>query len=145
MAVIWNAVDAVDTKTNVALGFSSGILVLLAGFYSVNIDEWLLISHVLFGLATLAYIIIAALSILSYRIRDWSYKPEPRTFIEHCMNKEHTVAELKKWMADECESAIYKNIKGLNQKATLTNWVLAILALQTIFIIMGLVSTSFAN
>ena len=145
LIVIWGAIDAIDTKLNIALGFASTILVLLAGFYSLGPSEWPFTSLLLFGIAFVAYIILTILSILAYAARGWSYRPDPSTLMEHCKNKEYSIDDIKQWIADECKLSCYSNAKKLNRKATLTNWVLGILALQTMLIVFGLAYAVFAE
>lgn len=138
LAAIWSAVDAVDTKINIALGFASGILVLLAGFYSLGLSEWPIVSHVSFALALVAYIILVILGLLAYRVRVWSYRPDPAEFVKHCTTEEYDLVQLKKWVADECILSCRTNLDGLNKKALLANWLLILLALQTILTVFGL-------
>ena len=145
LTAIWSAVDAVDTKTNIALGFASAILVLLAGFYSLGPSAWPLLSLVLFSLALVAYIALVILSVLAYTVRAWSYRPDPSTLVQHCKDKEYCIADIKQWVADECKLSCYNNLEKLNKKATLTNWVLGILALQTILIVFGLAYAVFTD
>lgn len=145
LTAIWSAIDAVDTKINIALGFASTILVLLAGFYSLGPSTWPIPSLAMFGLALVAYIFLAILSILAYMVRAWSYRPDPSTLVQHCMNKKYCIVDIKRWASDECKLACYENLKKLNKKATLTNWVLFILALQTILIVFGLAYTIIAD
>lgn len=145
LTAIWSAIDAVDTKINIALGFASTILVLLAGFYSLGPSTWPLLSLILFGLASVAYIVLAILSVLVYMVRAWSYRPDPSTLVQHCKDKGYCIADIKQWAADECKSSCYDNLEKLNKKATLTNWVLGILALQTILIVFGLVYAIFTD
>jgi len=83
---IWNAISAIDTKTNVILGFASFVLTILAGFFSLEPSKWQALSLVLFFLALLSYIVLVIVSILSYRIRGWSYRPNPVTLVEHCQD-----------------------------------------------------------
>jgi hypothetical protein len=142
---IWSAVDSVDTKINIALGFASTILVLLAGFYSLGTSAWPFVSLVLFGLALLAYTALAILSALAYMVRAWSYRPDPDTLVSHCKNKDYCFADIKQWISDECKLSCYDNLEKLKRKATLTNWILGILTLQTILIVFGLAYAIFTS
>jgi len=92
LTAIWSAVDAIDTKTNIALGFASTILVLLAGFYALGSREWPLPSLVLFGLALVAYIVVVVLSLLAYRTKAWSYRPDMSTLLQHCKDQKYSTA-----------------------------------------------------
>ncbi len=138
LTALWSAIDAVDTKTNITLGFASTIVVIIAGFYSFEPRIWPIPSVVLFGVALITYIILVVLSVLSYRIRGWSYRPDPGTLITHCQNNDCSVADMKHWVADECRVACYDNLKMLVRKSNLTNWVLITFAMETIFLVSGL-------
>ena len=145
LTALWSAVDAIDTKLNIALGFASTILVLLAGFYSLGSRTWPLSSLVLFGLALVAYIVLAVLSIKAYRVKAWSYRPDIDTLLQHCKDKKYSVADIKQWVADECNKSCYDNLDKLNKKATLTNRVLVTLAVETILLASGLAYALFVG
>jgi hypothetical protein len=138
LEVIWSAIDSVDTKINVGFGFASGILGLLAGFYSLADKPWPYISLILFGLATVSYIVLVVLCILGYKIKAWSYRPDVETLLEHCENKEYTLLQMKKWLADECNESFYNNIDSLNTKANLANFAFIALVIETILLTSGL-------
>lgn len=99
---------------------------------------WPGVSHTAFALAGIAYIVLAALGLFAYRVRAWSYRPDPAEFVKHCTTEEYDLAQLKKWVANECILSCNTNIESLNRKASLTNWLLVLLALQTIFTVFGL-------
>ena len=84
LSAIWNAIDSIDTKTNILLGFGSTIIIIIAGFYSLESYKWTLTMIFLFGIAAFAYIILVTLCILSYKIRNWDYRPEPKTLLMNC-------------------------------------------------------------
>jgi hypothetical protein len=138
LTTIWGAVDSIDTKINIVIGFASTILVLLAGFFSLGDRAWPIPSLILFALALLAYIILAIISILAYRVRPWSYRPDVATLLQHCENKEYTITQMKTWLAEECNKSCYDNLNELKRKAKLTNWGLAILATETTLLVLGL-------
>lgn len=138
LAVLWGAIDSIDTKINIALGFASAILGLLAGFYALENRVWPLPSLVLFGLAAVAYILLAILSILAYRVRGWSYRPDAKTLLENCENENYDIVQIKRWVADECNKSFYNNLKNLSKKANLANRVLVILVVETIMLTSGL-------
>jgi hypothetical protein len=138
LAALWSAIDSIDTKINIALGFASAILGLLAGFYALENRDWPLLSLILFGLATVAYILLAILSILAYRVKGWSYRPDVRTLLKHCENEKYDIVQIKRWVAKECNTSFYTNLKNLGKKATLTNCVLIILVVETILLTSGL-------
>ena len=138
LSVIWNAIDAVDTKTNIVLGFASVILVILAGFFSLEPSKWQTLSLVLFFLALLSYIALVTVSILSYRIRGWSYKPNPATLIEHCQDNNYSPDDVRAWVATECKSACYDNLIMLEKKSELTNRVIYLFAAETVLLAVGL-------
>ncbi|MGD0854367.1 MAG: hypothetical protein ABSA18_00995 [Dehalococcoidia bacterium] len=129
---IWTAIDALDTKTNIILGFASVILVILAGLISVNQGKWHPGSLVLFGLATISYLVLVALSILSYKVTNWSYRPDPKTLLAHCQNENYSANDIEEWVIRECESACYENIKLAQRKARLTNWVIYLFSAETV-------------
>lgn len=139
LGAILNAVDSIDSKTNLALGFASTILVILGGLYSLSPRQWPLLSLILFILALVAYIALVVLSVLSYRVRDWSYRPEPSTLLEHCENEDITPNQLMQWIFKECESACKNNLKKLSSKSKMTNLVLMMLAAETLLLAVGLV------
>ncbi len=140
LSALWNAVDSIDTKTNIILGFSSVILVLLAGFCSLDESkEWPTTSIVLLALALTAYFALVVMSVLSYRIRGWSYRPDLNTLLEHCNDDEYTAVQIKRWVADECEISFTDNQKMLDSKARLTNWVLIAFGAQVTFLVAGLI------
>jgi hypothetical protein len=138
---LWNAVDAIDTKTNVILGFASVVLVILAGFFSVEPSKWQGPSLVLFLLALSSYIALVVLSILSYRIRGWSYKPDPATLVEHCQDNNRSADDIRAWVIDECKSACYDNLDILKEKSKLTNLVIYLFATETVLLALGLAYT----
>lgn len=138
LTVLWGAIDSIDTKLNIALGFASTVLGLLAGFYALESRDWPLLSLVLFGLATVAYILLAILSILAYRVKGWSYRPDVKTLLEHCENENYDVAQIKTWVAEECNLSFYDNLNKLGKKATLTNCALVLLVVETILLTAGL-------
>jgi len=138
LAVLWSAIDSIDTKINVALGFASAILGLLVGFYTLEDKAWPLPSLVLFGFAIVAYLLLAILSILAYRVKAWSYRPDVATLLQHCDNKEYNTAQIKRWVVDECNQSCYRNLENLNKKANLANYILVILVVQTVLLISGL-------
>ena len=141
LSVIWNAIDAVDTKTNIILGFASVILVILVGFFSLDPAKWQIPSLILFFLALVSYVILVIVSILSYRIRGWSYKPDPATLIQHCQDEDCAADGVRKWVASECESALSDNLVMLQKKANLTNWVLYLFAAETVLLAFALAYT----
>jgi hypothetical protein len=136
--ILWNAIDAIDTKTNVILGFASVVLVILVGFFSVDPSKWQGPSLVLFVLALSSYIILVILSILSYRIRGWSYRPDPAALIEHCQDNNCSADDVKAWVTGECKSACYDNLAMLNKKSKLTNLVIYLFAAETMLLAFGL-------
>jgi len=138
LATIWNAVDAVDTKTNIILGFASVVLVVLVGFFSLEPSKWQTPSLVLFSLALLSYIILMIVSILSYRVRGWSYRPDPATLIEHCQDNTCGADRIKEWIINECERACSNNLAMLKKKSGLTNWVLYLFGAETGLLAVGL-------
>jgi hypothetical protein len=137
LEVLWSAIDSIDTKINVVIGFASAILGLLAGFYALQTKEWALTSLILFGLAAAAYIILVILSIFAYRVKAWSYRPDVKTLLQHCENNEYTLVQMKKWLADECNESFYKNIDNLNKKADFANIALIIFIVETILLTSG--------
>jgi hypothetical protein len=139
LTALWNAIDAIDTKTNIILGFSSAVLVLLAGFYSWGDREWPLVSLVLFGFALAAYIAVVILSTRAYKVKEWSYRPEPSTLTDHCQDVNLSVSDVRLWVTNECKLAIDKNLANLKKKATLTNYALRVFAVETTLIAVGLV------
>ena len=139
--ILWNAIDAIDTKTNVVLGFASVVLLILAGFFSLEPSKWQNLSLVLFILALLSYIVLVIVSILSYRIRGWSYKPDPATLIEHCQDNNCSADAVREWVVSECESACYDNLAMLQKKSKLTNLVLYLFATETVLLAFGLAYT----
>ena len=141
LATLWNAIDAVDTKTNIILGFASVILVILAGFFSLEPSRWQAPSLVLFFLALLSYVILVIVSILSYRIRGWSYKPDPATLIKHCQDTNCSADDIREWAVSECESACSDNLAMLQEKSKLTNRVLYLFAAETVLLAFGLAYT----
>ena len=102
-------------------------------------------SLVLFGLATVAYILLAILSILAYRVKGWSYRPDAKTLLEHCENKKYNLVQIKIWVAEECNTSFYYNLKNLGKKATLTNCVLVLLVVETILLTSGLTYALFVG
>ena len=143
LTAIWRAIDSVDTKTNIILGFASVVLVFLAGFYSSGNREWPITSLIFIILAIIAYVIILVLSILSYRIREWSYRPDPSTLIGYSQDGETSIADLKTWTTKECKLAIDANLTNLRNKAALTNWALKIFGAETVLLTIGLIYTMF--
>jgi len=141
LTVIWNAIDAIDTKTNIILGFASVILVILAGFFSLEPSKWQVLSLVLFALALLSYVILVVVSILSYRIRGWSYRPDPATLIKHCQDNTRSADDIREWVVSECESACSDNLVMLQEKSKLTNRVLYLFAAETVLLAFGLAYT----
>lgn len=138
LAVLWGAIDSIDTKINIALGFASAILGLLAGFYALENRVWPFPSLVLFGFAIVAYILLAILSILAYRVRGWSYRPDAKTLLENCENENYDTVQIIRWVVEECKTSFDNNLKNLNKKATLTNCVLVVLVVETIMLTAGL-------
>jgi len=143
LAALWSAIDTADTKTNVILGFASIILILFAGFYSLgnqSLENKALpvICVLLFSIALVAYIVLLVLSILSYRIRDWSYRPDLKTLIENSKNEKYNKANIEAWVADECESAFSANLILLRNKSKKTNGVLYAFAVETVALASGL-------
>jgi hypothetical protein len=138
LAIIWNAIDAIDTKTNVILGFASVVVVVLVGFFSLEPSKWQAPSVVLFFLALLSYIILVIVSILSYRIRGWSYRPDPTTLIKHCQDKASSAHDIREWVVSECQSACFTNLAMLREKSKLTNLVLYLFAAETVLLAFGL-------
>jgi len=143
LTAIWRAIDSIDTKTNIILGFASAVLVFLAGFYSSGNKEWPTPSLILFILALIAYVITVVLSILSYRIKEWSYRPDPSTLIDYSQNRETSIADIRAWTTKECKLAIDTNLTHLRKKAALTNWALKIFCSETVFLVIGLIYTMF--
>ena len=141
LATIWNAIDAIDTKTNIILGFASVVLVVLVGFFSLEPSKWQAPSLVLFFLALSAYVILVIVSILSYRIRGWSYRPDPATLIEHCQDNNYSADDVRAWVVSECKSACYDNLAMLQKKSKLTNLVLYLFAAETVLLAFGLAYT----
>jgi len=138
LTALWSAIDSVATKTNIILGFASVILVVLAGFYSLENITWPCSTLVLFILAIATYVITVVLSLWSYRISAWSYRPDPDTLIEHSMDESCSLADLRRWVATECTAALKDNKSRLDTKAKLTNCVLGLFALETVFLVSGL-------
>lgn len=143
LTAIWRAIDSIDTKTNIILGFASVVLVFLAGFYSSGNREWPIASLIFFILALIAYVIILVLSILSYRIKEWSYRPDPSTLIGYSQDGETSITDIKAWTTTECKLAIDTNLTNLRNKAALTNWALKIFGAETVLLTIGLVYTMF--
>jgi hypothetical protein len=141
LTAIWNAIDAIDTKTNIILGFASVILVILVGFFSLEPSKWQAPSLVLFFLALLSYVILVIMSILSYRIRGWSYRPDPATLIKHCQNSNYSADDIREWVVSECESACSDNLAMLQEKSKLTNRVLYLFVAETVLLAFGLAYT----
>jgi len=138
LTIIWNAIDAIDTKTNVILGFASVILVVLVGFFSLESSKWQDPSLVLFFLASLSYVALIIVSILSYRTRGWSYRPDPATLVKHCQDNNRSANDIREWVVSECESACSNNLVMLRKKSKLTNLVLYLFAAETVLLVSGL-------
>lgn len=143
LAATWNAIDAIDTKVNIILGFASTVLIILAGFYSLGAQSWPALSIVLFGLALAAYTTLLILSIFAYRIRDWSYRPDANTLIEHSQDGRYSKTDIERWVATEGTSACYTNLRMLKTKSRLTNWVLYAFAVEMVTLASGLAYRSF--
>jgi hypothetical protein len=137
LSVSWNAISSIDTKINAAFGFASGILGLLAGFYSLGNHGFPTLSLVLFGLATLVYILLVILSITAYRVQKWSYRPDIKTLLDHCENE--NIVSIQEWLANECKTSFDDNLISLNKKGTLANYILVLLAVETILLTAGLI------
>lgn len=145
LSVLWSAIDSIDTKTNIILGFASAILGLLAGFYALEDKVWPFLSLALFCLAGMAYIVLAILSISAYRIKAWSYRPDVKTLLQNCGDNKYDVSQIKKWLADECICSCYDNLNDLKKKASLVNWGLVLLIIETIFLTAGLTYALFVG
>ena len=141
LSIVWNAVDAIDTKTNVILGFASVILVVLVGFFSFESSKWEAPSLALFFLALLSYVALVVVSILSYRIKGWSYRPDPATLIKHCQDNNYSADDIREWVVSECGSACYDNLAMLQKKSKLTNLVLYLFTTETVLLAFGLAYT----
>jgi hypothetical protein len=138
LAALWDAIDAIDTKTNIILGFASALLVLLAGFYSWGDRDWPLVSLILFAFALAAYITIVVLSIRAYKVKGWSYRPDPSTLIKHSEDANLSVSDIRLWVTKECKLAIDDNLASLDKKAALTNYALRTFAAESTLIAVGL-------
>jgi len=138
LSAVWNSIDSIDTKTNVTLGFASVIIALLAGFTEWESGTLPLSSKILFGAGLVAFVTLAILSLVSYTIRQWSYRPEPKTLIGHCTDKNCTDSDIRRWVANECQIALTKNLSKLQKKAKLTNYVIWAFAIETILLVSGL-------
>jgi hypothetical protein len=138
LATIWNAIDAIDTKTNIILGFASVVLAVLVGFFSTDPNRWQTFSLVLFFIALLSYIALVILSVLSYRVAGWSYRPDPNTLMKHCKDGNHSVNDIREWVIDECTLACNDNLAQLQKKAHMTNLVLYLFATETVLLVIGL-------
>jgi hypothetical protein len=141
LTILWNAIDAIDTKTNIILGFASVVLVVLVGFFSLEPGKWQALSLVLFSLALLSYVILVIVSILSYRIRGWSYRPDPATLIGHCQDNNYSADDIRKWVVSECESSCSDNLAMLQEKSKQTNRVLYLFVAETVLLAFGLAYT----
>jgi len=137
LSVSWDAISSIDTKINAAFGFASVILGLLAGFYSLGNNSLPLLSLYLFALATLAYISLVILSIIAYKVQKWSYRPDIKTLLDYCENE--NIVSIQEWLANECKISFDDNLKSLNKKGTLANYILALLAVETILLTAGLI------
>jgi hypothetical protein len=137
LSVIWNTISDIDAKINAAFGFASVILGILAGFYSFENIKLPPGSLWLFALATLAYIFIVVLSLTAYRIKKWSYRPDIQTLLQHCLKED--IALIQEWLTNECKISFDENQKSLNKKATLTNYILVLFAVETILLSSGLI------
>ena len=138
LAALWSAIDAIDTKVNIILGFASAVLVLLAGFYSWGDKDWPLVSLILFGFALAAYITVVILILRAYKVKGWSYRPDPSTLIKHSENTKLSVSDIRLWVVKECKLSINSTLADLNKKAILTNWALRIFAAESTLITVGL-------
>jgi len=91
--------------------------------------------------ALVSYVILVIVSILSYRIRGWSYKPDPATLVRHCQDDTCSADDVRMWVVNECESACSGNLVMLQEKSKLTNWVLYLFAAETVLLAFGLAYT----
>ena len=138
LAAQWSAIDAIDTKINIVLGFASTIVIVLAGFHSLGTKEWPAISMVLFVSALAAYVAVLTLSILAYRTRGWSYRPDPTTLLENSSDAKYDTAALKDWVVEECIASYEKNVRLLENKSRFANWILYAFGVETIALAFGL-------
>jgi cell division protein FtsL len=92
------------------LGFASIALALIAGFFSGEQFTLPTTSKYLFYGALLAYIFVVILSIMSYRTKEWSFRPEPETLVSHCTDKECSVGEIRNWLVNEIKESYTKNL-----------------------------------
>lgn len=141
LATIWDAIDAIDTKTNIILGFASVVLVVLVGFFSLEPSRWSTLSLVLFILALISYVVLVILSVLSYQIKGWSYRPEPSTLLKYCKDDKRSLEDISKWIANEVKTAVDTNLIYLEKKAKRTNCVIYLFAAETILLAFGLAFT----
>jgi hypothetical protein len=136
LSVAWNAIDSLDSKINGGFGFASAILGLLAGFYSLESNRLPFTSLLLLGFAAFTYILLVIISIFAYRAKNWSYRPDIKTLLKYCESEK--ITEIKEWLANECKLSFDSILKNLKKKATLTNWVLILLAIETLLLTSGL-------
>lgn len=140
---VWSAIDSVDTKINVSLGFGSGILGLLAGFYALQGKSWPTTSLVLFSIATAAYLALAILSIYAYKTSDWSVRPHIPTLSEYCQNDKKDFETISTWLVNEYQTSLKDNQTKLAAKGNQANWGLVLLVIETVFLTSGLISALF--
>ena len=100
-------------------------------------------SVVLFVHATIIYIILAIISIIAYKVKGWSYRPDIQTMLDNSKNDEYSLAEIKEWLVKECKMSFDDTQAKLKKKASLTNCILILLVVETVLLTTGLLYALF--
>lgn len=129
-------IDAADTKVGNLLAVATvllGLCVALAGYTNLNQVQC---SLVFWGLALITYIVISIFAALSYRPREWSYRPDLATLKGLCGSYDETSAKI--WVGEECMESLRANEIKLKTKVKWGDWIIQLLPAEAIFLALAL-------
>jgi len=136
-------VDALDTKTGVALAIARGSIVAVGAVVAATPERVRTVGFVLIALTVLTYAAQAIISVRAIKPRTWGVGLEPDEIFELCNDR--GVSEQKRaWVvAEGYAKAVTVNKPALDQKASQSRAGLYVLLLQTGLLLTCLLALSY--
>jgi hypothetical protein len=132
-------IDGLDAKLANAVGFGSALVTIVAAFLALKGEDLARVPVCFLSAAGVVYTVLMCVSLWAYRIRKWDFGPD-LTAVWNTADQ-YDERALTWTVAEATMNAYRANKDAVETKATLAALTVALLASESILMVVGLLST----
>lgn len=129
-------IDGLDAKLANAFGFGSALFAVALAVLALRDADIPRATVGLLSASGAVYLALGTISLIGYRIRDWEFGPRLDAVWQ--LADKHEDAKLGWAVIERIIKDYNANKKHVEQKASLANWTLRLLVLESVLIVIGL-------